>query len=778
MHTIESARKRVNELLHEMAKHNRLYHGEDRQVIPDFEYDQLYLELAELEELHPELKRPDSPTQRIGDMPSSKFAKVKHNARMLSLEFAYDETRMRKFDEDNRLKLQLPEIEYSAEPKFDGLAVSLRYTDGLFAQGATRGDGSEGEDVTRNLQTIGTIPRELPSSLHVTDLEVRGEVVMFKEDLVQLQKMQRESGQKESPNPRNAAAGSLRQLDPEITRQRKLHFFSYALLSNEETRWSTHFEGLKCLKQAKFEVPMECREVRGIDGLLSYYEEIRKAREYLPYQIDGVVFKVNSLEGQRLLGYRSRDPVFAIARKFPPEQKETTVLDIVVQVGRTGAITPVARLKPVSVGGVTIENATLHNEGELRRKDVRVGDTVIVQRAGDVIPEVVEVVKEKRSPNVPEFQMPTACEICGSAIIKSAGDAVARCSGGLYCPAQRKQALAHFASRKAMNIVGLGDELIAVLVDKLNIREPAGIYTIGQHAWKWIQQTRNDSTITSTLRSSGKPGPIYAAMIADAKQHGLTEESRIADLSQWSLDLSAALQERNMNRLGTLALSACPKTLRIGRNGQSPPRLGEKDSVKLEREIHKSKSIALDRFIFALGIRHVGEEVARLFAKEFGSFAHFREQEWKVLLVEKKNMHKENEKRKRKGEPLTPDLLRGVGERILLSVDAFLGEKHNREAIDRLLAVGVTPSAVESVEVQGAGLFTGKTVLFTGSLETMAREEAKLKVRRQGGHVAERISGAIDYLVIGANPGSKLSEAEKRGVEILPEARFLKMLEK
>lgn len=459
----------------EIEKHNRHYYVLDAPLISDAEYDRLFRELQHLEAQHPELQSPDSPTQRIGAPPLKSFAEVVHRTPMLSLQNALSEDEARAFDTRMVQALGEEEIEYAVEPKFDGLAISLTYEQGLFRQGATRGDGSVGEDVTQNLRTVRTIPLRLRRNIPL--IEVRGEVLMMKRDFAELNRQQGEWGEKLFVNPRNAAAGSLRQLDSRITAQRRLSFFAYGVGAvTGETLPATHAAQMTFLCELGFPVPLERRVVKGMQGLLAYFREIGAQRLSLPYDIDGVVYKVNAIAQQEHLGFVSRAPRFAIAHKFPAEEALTTVLDIEIQVGRTGALTPVARLAPVFVGGVTVTNATLHNEDELRRKDIRIGDTVVVRRAGDVIPEVVRVVPEKRPLTTREFAMPRQCPVCGGQVSRQADEAIIRCSSGLYCPAQRKEALLHFASRRALNIEGLGEKIVEQLVDLKMVHTPADLY--------------------------------------------------------------------------------------------------------------------------------------------------------------------------------------------------------------------------------------------------------------------------------------------------------------
>ncbi|MBS1172637.1 MAG: ligA, partial [Proteobacteria bacterium] len=470
--------QRAARLREELERHNYAYYVLDAPTVPDAEYDRLFRELQQLEADHPELVTPDSPTQRVGAAPAAAFGEVVHGVPMLSLANAFSEEDVAAFDRRCREGLGRESIEYAVEPKFDGLAISLTYEEGRFVLGATRGDGYKGEDVTSNLRTIRSLPLRLQGDAP-RRLEVRGEVILFRRDFERMNAEQRAAGEKEFVNPRNAAAGSLRQLDPRITARRPLRFLAYAVAEGAGIAADTHSALLDHLARWGLPVAPERRVVHGLDGLLACYRDVGSRREALPYEIDGVVYKVNRLEDQARLGFVSRAPRFALAHKFPAQEALTEVLGIDVSVGRTGAVTPVARLKPVFVGGVTVTNATLHNEDEVRRKDVRIGDTVIVRRAGDVIPEVVAVVQERRSGGEREFVMPQTCPVCGSRVVRGEDEAVARCSGGLFCPAQRKQALLHFAGRHALDIEGLGEKLVDQLVDGAIVHTPADLYKIG-----------------------------------------------------------------------------------------------------------------------------------------------------------------------------------------------------------------------------------------------------------------------------------------------------------
>ena len=664
----------------ELDRHNHAYYGLDAPTIPDAEYDRLFRELQGLEAEYPELLTADSPTQRVGAAALKEFPPRLHGVPMLSLNNAFAPEEVEAFDKRVRDGLEtIAAIDYAVEPKFDGLAISLTYENGLFTCGATRGDGVTGEDVTPNLRTLRCIPLRLRGVGWPALIEVRGEVLMFKADFAELNARQRERGDKEFANPRNAAAGSLRQLDSKITAGRPLSFFAYGVgAGSNELAVRTHGELMDRLAGWGFPVAVERGVVTGSRGLLGYFAEIGEKRPALPYDIDGVVYKVNRLDWQDRLGFVSRAPRFAIAHKFPAEEALTEVLGIDVQVGRTGAITPVARLKPVFVGGVTVTNATLHNEDEVRRKDVRVGDTVIVRRAGDVIPEVVAIVPEKRptrdlfggEPLHPPFELPKTCPECGSAVTRGEDEAIARCTGGLYCPAQRKQALWHFAARRAMDIEGLGDKLVDQLVDAGLVHSPADLYGL-------------------------------------------------------SVETLAGLE-----------------------------RMGEKSARNLVAAIAQSRQTTLARFIFALGIRNVGEATARDLARHFGQLEGIMGADAIALQQ-------------------VPD----VGPVVAASIVAFFNESHNREIIARLLAAGLQWSEGQPAD-SGPKLLAGKTLVLTGTLPTLKRDDAKAMIEAAGGKVAGSVSKKTDYVVAGEEAGSKLERALELGVSVIDEAELLILLEK
>lgn len=667
---------RAKALRDQLNRYAHAYYVLDAPAVPDAEYDRLFRELQALEVAHPELCTPDSPTQRVGGKVLSELVPARHVVPMLSIETETDTTEAgaRAFDSRVRRKLGLddsdPVIEYAAELKFDGLAINLRYEDGLLVQAATRGDGQMGEDVTHNIRTIGRIPLRLLGNAPVV-LEVRGEVYMRRDDFERLNARQRELGEKTFINPRNTAAGAVRQLDPGVTAKRPLAFFAYGL--GEVVGWSeqplTHSAMIEAL--GAFGLPVcEYRALaQGADGLVEFHARMAALRDNLPFDIDGIVYKVNSLALQRELGFRNREPNWAVAHKYPAQEELTQLLDIEVQVGRTGAITPVARLAPVFVGGVTVTNATLHNEDELRRKDLKIGDTVVVRRAGDVIPEVVASIPERRTGTEREFVMPALCPVCGSHVLRGEDEAVARCTGGLFCPAQRKQALIYFAGRKAMDIEGLGDKIVEQLVDGNFVKTPADLY---------------------------------------------------------SLDLA------------TLA---------------GLERMAEKSARNLLEAIDQSRNTTLARFIYALGIRNVGEATAKDLARHFGSLDALLGADEAALLE-------------------VPD----VGPIVAASIAGFLAEAHNREVIARLREAGVHWPEHEPAASAAGGILSGKTLVLTGTLPSMTRDEAAALIEQHGGKVAGSVSRKTDFVVAGAEAGSKLAKAEQLGVAVLDEAALKAML--
>ena len=671
----ENIWQQAQKLRETIERHNYYYYVLDEPTVPDAEFDQLFLELQRLEQHYPELITPESPTQRVGSASLKEFSQVIHRTPMLSLSNAFEEAEVISFDRRVCQGLEAGEIEYAVEPKFDGLAVSLCYENGLLVTGATRGDGFTGEDVTVNLRTIKSIPLHFTDGIQgATSLEVRGEVVMLKADFERLNQHQRDRGEKEFMNPRNAAAGSLRQLDPAITATRRLTFFAYGVGTYEgsDVPCDKHSQMMDYLASLHFLVAKERRVVSGAAGLMAYYHEIGTIRERLPYDIDGVVYKVNDLVQQERLGSVSRAPRFALAHKFPAQEAVTELLGINVQVGRTGALTPVARLEPVLVGGVTVTSATLHNEDEIGRKDVMIGDHVIVRRAGDVIPEVVAVVMQRRPSTARNFIMPDHCPVCGARAVRLPGEAATRCTGGLFCPAQRKQALLHFVSRRAMDIEGLGDKLVEQLVDHAIVKTPVDIYKL-------------DVTLLSSL-----------------------------------------------------------------------DRMAKKSADNVVKAIEKSKDTTLARFIYALGIRNVGETTAKELAYYFGNLEQ-------LMTADEERLRQ------------VPD----IGPVVAQSIINFFSEMHNREVIEKLRATGVHwqegvgTKRTKTIE----GKVSDKTFVLTGALPSLSREEVKERIELAGGKVTGSVSKKTDYVIAGDDPGSKYDKAIELGITILDEAQLLQLLQ-
>jgi len=659
--------QRAEKLRERIRYHNYRYYVLDDPEIPDAEYDRLLRELQQLEQQHPELITSDSPTQRVGAEPLSAFGEVRHELPMLSLDNAFSDEELGEFDRRVRERLGVEVVEYTAEPKLDGVAVSLLYQDGRLVRGATRGDGSSGEDVTQNVRTVQSIPLRLRGKGYPQRLEVRGEVFMSHGGFRKLNERAAAAGQKTFANPRNAAAGSLRQLDPQVTAQRPLEIYCYGVGVVAEGELPDRHSGvLKQLREWGLRVYPGIETVDGLSGCVKYYRKLEQRRGGLAFDIDGVVFKVDRLDQQQRLGFVARAPRWAVARKFPAQEELTRVLGIDVQVGRTGAITPVARLEPVFVGGVTVTSATLHNEDEVRRKDVRIGDTVIVRRAGDVIPEVVSVILERRPHKARKFVMPEHCPVCGADIERVEGEAVARCTGGLYCEAQRKQAIRHFASRRAMDIEGLGDKLVEQLVDQKLVSDIAGLY----------------------------------ALDADA----------LAGLE----------------------------------------RMGEKSAANVIAALDKSKQTTLERFLYALGIREVGEATARALAQAFGELDALMGASAEEL-----------------------EAVRDIGPVVAQHIVHFFEQAHNRDVIRRLLEAGIRWPAVKRARRQP---LEGHTYVLTGTLSSMTRDQAKQELQALGAGVAGSVSGKTTAVIAGEKAGSKLAKAEKLGIPVLSEHDLLALL--
>jgi DNA ligase (NAD+) len=664
--------QQITELKQQLQQHNHAYYVLDAPQIPDAEYDKLFIALQQLETEYPQLITPDSPTQRVGAAPLREFAEVVHTIPMLSLANAFDASDMETFERRIRERLQLDNIEYVAEPKMDGLAISLRYERGILVNAATRGDGARGEDVTHNIRTIKAIPLRLLGDTYPQVLEVRGEVFMTKDGFSKINQQHAKSGDRIFANPRNAAAGTLRQLDAKITATRPLNFMSYGVGVVEPAfEAETYDLVLQQLKQYGLPISHYLQIVTGIPSCLEYYQQILEKRDQLPFEIDGVVYKINSLAYQMQLGFVSRAPRWAIAYKLPPQEVLTQVLAIDIQVGRTGALTPVARLAPVAVGGVTVTNATLHNIDEIRRKDVRIGDMVTVRRAGGVIPEVVQVVLEKRGSETQPFELPNHCPICGALVVREAGESIARCSGGLFCAAQQKQAIAHFASRRAMDIEGLGDKLIEQIVDTKLVTTLPDIYRITREQWA------------------------------------------------------------------------------------SLPRMGGKSADNLLQALEKSKTTTFDKFLYALGIREVGETTARILATHFGKLEN--------LLAATVEQLQE---------------IHDIGAVVANNIVTFLQQPHNVEIITQLQQNGVHWQDIDIAVVtdNATATLVGKTFVITGTLSSLSREEAKAKLLALGAKVSESVSKKTSYVIAGEKAGSKLDKAQQLGIPILSEEELLQLL--
>ena len=660
----------IENLREQLRDHNYRYYVLDNPSVPDAEYDRLFRQLQQLEQEHPDLITHDSPTQRVGDQPLDVFSQVTHRISMLSLDNVFNDQDLQAFDRRVRDRLKTEdEIEYVCEPKLDGLAVSVRYENGVLVQAATRGDGQTGEDITQNIRTIQSLPLKLHGTGYPATLEVRGEVFMPSAGFEEMNRRAAEKGEKIFANPRNAAAGSLRQLDSRITAQRPLDMYCYGVgfVAGGDLA-QTHFDNLQLLKSWGLRINAETKLARGAVELQQYHDAMLAKRNRLAYEIDGIVYKVNSLALQKELGFVSRAPRWATAHKFPAQEEMTELLGVDFQVGRTGALTPVARLAPVFVGGVTVSNATLHNMDEVTRMDVRVGDTVIVHRAGDVIPKVVKVVLEKRPAHTQPILMPAHCPVCDSAIIKPEGEAVARCSGGLYCPAQVKEAIKHFASRKAMDVEGLGDKLVEQLVDQ--------------------------------------------GLIA-----------HVSDLYKLQVKAVAAME-----------------------------RMGQKSAQNLIDALEKSKATTLPRFLFALGIRDVGEATALTLAQHFGTLENIRNASEEQLQE-------------------APD----VGPIVASRIVEFFGQPHNLEIVRALREVGVHWTEQEPA-AREVGALDGRTYVLTGTLTKLTRDDAKDYLQRLGAKVAGSVSKNTDVVVAGEKAGSKLKKAEELGIAIIDEDAFIQLL--
>ena len=671
MATSRDVARRARELRELIESHNYRYYVLDDPEIPDAQFDELMRELQQLESGHPELVDADSPTQRVGGQAAREFREVVHAVPMLSLDNAFSEQDIVDFDRRARERLDVESIAYSAEPKIDGLAITLRYEQGRLVQAATRGDGSRGEDVTVNVRAIRSVPLQLRGSKPPPVLEARGEVFMTRKSFEALNLRQAARGDKTFANPRNAAAGSLRQLDPSITAERSLDLFFYGV--GAIAGWTTpqrHSEILAALRAFGLRTCPEIAVVDGVDGCLEYYGRIGARRAALAYDIDGVVYKVDRLDWQRDLGFVARAPRWAIAHKFPAQEATTVVNDVQFYVGRTGALTPVAHVEPVFVGGVTVSNVTLHNMDDVARKDVRIGDTVVVRRAGDVIPEIVRVIPDKRPPDARSVELPARCPVCNSHVVRTEGEAVARCSGGLVCAAQRLGAIRHFASRRALDVDGLGERLVEQLIESGRVATPADLYTL-------------------------------------------------------TVDEIAELE-----------------------------RMGPRSAANLIAALEQSKQTTLPRFLYALGIRDVGESTALALAGHFGDLDPLQA----ATLEEIQQVH-------------------DVGPVVAAHVREFFDEERNRLVIQALRAAGVRWPVIERTAVAADGPLTGQVVVITGTLATMSREEARDAARAAGAAVTDSVSKKTTLLVVGADAGSKLKKARDLGIRIVDEAGFQQLLD-
>lgn len=672
MSTNEEIKGQIEALKEQIRKYDDYYYVRDEPLVPDIEYDRCFRALQKLEAEYPQFLTPDSPTQRVSGTAADAFMPIAHRQPMLSLSNVFTDEELHAFIKRAKEKLDEPnqQLMFTCEPKLDGLAVNITYEEGILTHAATRGDGSTGENITANIKTIASVPLKLRTDKPPKLIEIRGEVYIPKAGFEAYNNKAREREEKTFANPRNAAAGSLRQLNPAITASRPLAIYCYGIGACDGYKLpDSHWAQLQLLKDFGFRVSSETRKEIGIEGCLDYYQSMLTKRDQLPFEIDGVVYKIDSIPLQQQLGFISRAPRFACAHKFPASEEMTRLISVDFQVGRTGALTPVARLEPVSVGGVTVSNATLHNMDEITRKDIRIGDTVIIRRAGDVIPEVVSVVLEKRPENTQNIELPRHCPVCGSDVVRDEGEAIARCIGGLFCKAQLKRMMWHFASRKAMYIEGLGSVIIEQLVDE-----------------------------------------------------GLVHH--LADLYELDLQTLAGL-----------------------------PRMGEKSAQNLLASLEQSKTTTFNRFLYALGIREIGESSARVLAEHFSDIEAIKSASVDELMM-----------------------LNDIGPVGASYVVHFFAQPHNLEVINRLMELGIHWPVSEKKQIDQENPFFGKTVVLTGTLNTMGREEAKAKLLELGAKVSGSVSAKTDYVIAGAEAGSKLTKAEQLGVRVLDEDQFMQLL--
>ncbi len=750
--------RRAAELRDAIAYHNYRYYVLDDPEVPDAEYDRLMRELEGLEGQYPELVTPDSPTQRVGTAPVAAFGEVTHGLPMLSLGNAFDEEEVADFDRRLRKELGVEEVEYVAETKLDGLAVSLTYRDGVLERGATRGDGTTGEDVTHNVRTIRAIPLHLRGGGWPRLMEVRGEVFMTLEGLARLNAREAERGGKTFANPRNAAAGSLRQLDPRITARRPLRFFCYGtgLVEGGELPGS-HGAILERLRDWGLPLSPEVRIVHGLAGCLDYYRDIGIRRHQLPYEIDGVVYKVNDLAQRETLGFVARAPRWALAHKFPAQEELTTVREIWFSVGRTGAVTPVARLEPVFVGGVTVSNATLHNMDELGRKDVREGDTVAVRRAGDVIPEVVRVLTERRRGDPPRPRLPASCPVCGSDVVRVEGEVVARCTGGLFCGAQRREAIRHFASRRALDIEGLGDKLVQQLVERELVRDPADLYELTLEQLAGLERmadksARNLLDALERSRHTTLPRFLYALGIREVGE--ATAQALAAGFPRL-YRLMKAREDDFIQRSGVKGIGPATAENLVAYLADHP---------ELEARWEASSAAGPEAagewaaWLAALPVRGLNAGNAARLAAAFPDAAALRRAAPADLYYQERA------------------LVEGVGPVVARHIVAFFGERHNREVIVKLRRRARIHWETPRQPAAAARSLAGLTYVLTGSLESLTREEAKERLQARGAKVTGSVSKKTDYVVAGREAGSKLARAQALGVAVIDEAELLKQL--
>ncbi|MCF6218619.1 MAG: NAD-dependent DNA ligase LigA [Gammaproteobacteria bacterium] len=741
----QEAISQLNKLREQIAYHNERYYVYDAPELPDAEYDKLFAQLQALELRYPQLITPSSPTQRVGGAPLSAFSSVKHRVPMLSLANAFSPQEVAAFDRGVCKKLAIEQVSYAAEPKLDGLAISLFYQQGELQQAATRGDGVTGEDVTLNVRTIKSIPLALRGEGYPHTLEVRGEVFMPKKGFLKLNQQQQQRGEKPFANPRNAAAGSLRQLDAAVAASRPLAFYCYGVGYVEGALTTSHIGNLKQLQHWGLPISPEVTVVEGVDGCLAYHRDILQRRDPLPYEIDGVVYKVNDLAQQAQLGSVARAPRWAIAHKFPAQEEMTELLAIDIQVGRTGALTPVARLAPVQVGGVVVTNATLHNEEEIQRKDLRVGDQVIVRRAGDVIPEVVAPIISYRKGELPRYVMKKTCPVCHSEAVKEHGMAVWRCSGGLFCDAQRKESIKHFVSRRAMDIDGLGSKLVEQLMDEQLIKDASDLYKLTEDQLVALDRM-GEKSAKNTLKGIEKSKSTQFAKFLFALGIPSVGEETAKILADYFKSLPALMAAKLSDYL-----------VKKGVKG-----IGPKSAHKIADFLNDDKN--RERYDLEnpaawqkIELRGVAQSTLMAVAKIFQ----------KRGLPERVNPSDlEN-----KNSVMIP----GVGELTAKSIIAFFNQPHNREVIDKLLVAGIHWPAIEEKAVE-AGPLDGQIVVITGTLSHMSRDEAKRRLQALGAKVSSSVSKKTSFVVAGSDPGSKVEKATRLGVEVKDEQMFMALL--